>query len=367
MPTDNLPSGNLFEEGILDTKSGKKYATAIMAMLECEHFEDLKVYTDFKPQVIKPQQSLSDLYKERITSLREKYDYIELSWGGGHDSTMILKASEQAGCAIDTITMQVYGDPKTQMAGFNSEISHNLHHVDSYLRRFPGTNVRYLDIDESYKHTITHHHDHQLWCRLTTMEMLDDVCRIGTDHLVPERNTDNGAIISGQGWKNVIHNREHGTWSMFFPDTEINQLGGISLKLPTVRFYETGEIMTKVANDIRDRYESMEEQDVSRLNITGDKNLWVVNNEWVHEEIMYTELKGEIFHEGKSTEWVEPPWQESPRFSWWIKNPNARHLYKEYYQWISMLNQKVHPSCLQGNGGILVDGRKNITAAVIDF
>ena len=101
MPTDNLPSGNLFEEGILDTRSGKKYATAIMAMLECEHFEDLKVYTDFKPQVIKPQRSLSDLYKERITSLREKYDYIELSWGGGHDSTMILKASEQAGCAID--------------------------------------------------------------------------------------------------------------------------------------------------------------------------------------------------------------------------------------------------------------------------
>jgi len=356
-----LTSGNAFAEGIIDQRTGKRYATAISAMLECEHFDDLKVFTEFSKQGPAPAVSLTQLYQDRISSLREQYDYVELSWGGGHDSTMILKAAEQANCQIDLISMQVHGDPATHRTGFNSEISENMHHVESYVERFPATKVRYLDIDECYAKTIEQHHDHALWCSLTTMEMLDDICRIGTDHFVPERNVSNGVILSGQGWKNAIHNRSTGTWSLFLGDTEVNQLGAISFLLPTVRFYETHDIMIKVGEDIRNWYDNATDQERSRVNITGKDDLWTTNNEWVHDEIMYKGL--DIFHDSKSKDWLLP-WQEQPRFSFWTKE-NAK--YKEYYQWIRMLNEKVHTSCLLGTGGILGDGRKNITAAVIDF
>ena len=350
-----------FAEGIIDQRTGKRYPTSTSAMLECEHFDDLKVYTEFTKQGPTPAVPLAQLYQDRISSLREQYDYVELSWGGGHDSTMILKAAEQANCRIDLISMQVHGDPATHRTGFNSEISENLHHVESYVERFPGTEVRYLDIDECYAKTIEKHHDHALWCSLTTMEMLDDICRIGTDHFVPERNVSNGVILSGQGWKNAIHNRSTGTWSLFLADSEVNQLGAISFHLPTVRFYETHDIMIKVGEEIRNWFTTATDEQRSQVNITGSDHLWTTNNEWVHEEIMYKGLH--IFHDSKSKDWLLP-WQEQHRFSFWTKENDK---YKEYYQWIAMLNKNMHTSCFLGNGGILGDGRKYVSAATIDF
>ena len=359
-----------FPEGIVNQRTGKRYATTISAMLECSHFNDLKIYTEFTKQGPAPSVSLTQLYQDRITALRKQYDYVELSWGGGHDSTMILKAAEQANCQIDLISMQVDGDPRTHRSKFNSEMSENLHYVESYVKLFPQTKVRYLDIDECYIKTIEQHHDHALWCRLTTMEMLHDVCRLGTDHFVPERQVSNGVILSGQGWKNAIYNAfappsssecAFGSWSLYLADTEINQLGAISFHLPTVRFYETHDIMIKIGEEIRNWYNNASDQERLHVNIARNQLLWTPNNEWVHEEIMYKGL--DIFHDSKSKDWVLP-WQEQTRFAHYTKENDK---YKEYYQWISMLNKKVHPSCFIGKGGILGDGRKNLPAAVIDF
>ena len=359
----SLTPGNSygFAEGIINQKTGKRYPTSTIAMLECGHFDDLKMYTEFKKQGPAPSSTLMQLYKDRIRTLREQYSYVELSWGGGHDSTMILRAAEEADCQIDLISMQVHGDPASNRTGFNFEISENMHYVESYVKRFPLTKVRYLDIDECYANTIKQHHDHILWCRLTTMEMLDDICRIGTDHLIPERQVNNGIILTGQGWKNAIHNKTHGTWSLYLADSEVNQLGAISFHLPTVRFYETHDIMIKVGEEIRNWYTAATDEDRSLVNITGSDNTWTTNNEWVHEEIMYKGL--EIFHNSKSKDWLLP-WQEQPRHAFMMER-NGK--YKEYYQWISMLNEKFHPSCMIGDGGILGDGRKYIPAAVIDF
>lgn len=350
-----------FAEGILNLSTGKRYPTSTSAMLECEHIDDLQVYTDFKKQHPSPTATLRQLYKDRILKLREQYDYVELSWGGGHDSTMILKVAEEANCQIDVISMQVNGDPGIHRTGFNAEISENLHHVESYVSLFPHTKIRYLDIDECYSKTIEQHHDHALWCRLTTMEMLDDICRIGADHFVPERQVTNGVIITGQGWKNAIYNTTHDTWSLYLGDSEVNQLGSISFHLPTVRFYETHDLMIKVGEEIRNWYTVATHEDRSQVNITGNDHLWTTNNEWVHEQIMYKGL--DIFHDSKSKDWLLP-WQEQSKHAFMLEQ-NGK--YKEYYQWIAMLDKKMHTSCFLGNGGILGDGRKYVPAAMIDF
>ena len=80
---------------------------------------------------------------------------------------------------------------------------------------------------------------------------------------------------------------------------------------------------------------------------------------------MYTELKGEIFHDGKDPKF-HIPWQDEPRFEWFCKNQNAKTMYKEYFEWVEFLDKNIHPSCML-EGGILKGGLKNVKPMMIDF
>tara|TARA_R110000803_G_scaffold193557_1_gene256520 strand:- start:3570 stop:4679 length:1110 start_codon:yes stop_codon:yes gene_type:complete len=364
-PHTAFTDANTYREGVLDQRSGKEYLTSTSAMLECNHFDDLKIFSQFRITTPPSHKTLGEMYIDRMKQLRKKYDYLELSWGGGHDSTMILKASEQADCPLDMITMQTHGNPEHVSTGFNSEIHHNLHYVLDYVKRFPDTKVRYLDIDECYQEVVKHHHDHDLWNSLTTQEMLDDICRISTDYFVPERIGTMGAILTGQGWKNALYNSEHDIWSLYLADSETNQRGAISFHVPTVRFFETHDIMHKVGDTTRTWYHDAPASSRDSVNITGSDKIWTVNNEWIHEQIMYPELKGKIFHDGKSLDDIIP-WQEQPRFSFWM-NGKAREKYKEYFEWIKTLDKNIHPSCFNGDGGVLGDGRKYVRSCMVDF
>lgn len=365
--TDEMfPRGNLYREGVRNNKTGKKYPTALSAMLECEQFNDLEIYTEFTTTKEVSRSTLEELYTQRAKKLRAEHDYLELSWGGGHDSTMILKAFDMSGCSLDAISMQCLGDPRHNSSGFNSEIANNLHHVMDYKQRHPKTQVHFLDIDEAYRHTIDSAHDYKKWCYLTTIPMLDDICRIVSDIQVPDRkNKKNGALITGQGYKNAIYNKPLDTWSLYMVEHEVNQMGSVSFHIPTIRFYETDEIMLKVGDDIRQWYNSNTDADRKKTNIMND-DLWSANVEWVHDEIMYKSLKGKIYHDGKDPNYILK-WQDEPRFEWFARDPSATKKYKEYFDWIDFLNSNIHPSCMIGKGGILGDGLRTIRACVIDF
>ena len=362
---DMYPYRNEWPEGVFDHRTKKKYPTTLTALLDCQHFDDLELYTGFQVKQSVPDKSLEELYKDRMRALRSKYDYLELSWGGGHDSTMILKVSEQTGCPLDVISMQCFGDPREDDSRFNSEISKNLHHVLSYVEKFPQTKIVFLDINETYKATVEHYLDNKMWCRMTTMGMLDDICRISADRFIPQRNNKNGAVLTGQGWKPVLYNKHYGTWSLYQQQDMVNQLGSISFLVPTIRFYETAEIMIKVGDDIRKKYKTSDQDYLDRADVSQNANVWIGNNEWIHEEIMYTELKGEIFHDGKDPKF-HIPWQDEPRFEWFCKNQNAKTMYKEYFEWVEFLDKNIHPSCML-EGGILKGGLKNVKPMMIDF
>ena len=117
-PHTAFTDANTYREGVLDQRSGKEYLTSTSAMLECNHFDDLKIFSQFRITTPPSHKTLGEMYIDRMKQLRKKYDYLELSWGGGHDSTMILKASEQADCPLDMITMQTHGNPEHVSTGF---------------------------------------------------------------------------------------------------------------------------------------------------------------------------------------------------------------------------------------------------------
>lgn len=355
-------------EGIRNTKTGKLYPNKITAMLECDHFNHLEVDTEFKISKKVSDKSLNDLYCDRFKSLREKYDYLELSWGGGHDSTMILEVSKQTGRALDVISMQCMGDPKDP-SGFNSEISKNMNHVTEYLKKFPKTKVYYLDIDKSYNGTVENYNDLQKWCYLGAMAMLDDFCKIPNDMFIPERHCDNGAIITGNGWKNVIYNKPLDIWSFYLWDQDVNHPGAVSFHIPTLRFYETEEIILKIGHETRDWYYSHSPEERHKSNMMADKEQhWAISNEWMHDNIMYVPLRGKIWHDDDKVVAGNGRWQDGARFKFFTSDPNAKTKYKEYFDFLEYLNKNIHPSCFTKEGvGLHESELKSTKAFTIDF
>lgn len=345
-----------FPEGVLNKKTKKKYPTQLTAMLDADNYKDLVIYTELKLPSTVSNKSLKDLYKERLLYLREKYDYLELSWGGGHDSTMILKVSEEINCPLDAVSFYCFGDPDKDRSGFNSEMGHNLHFVQGYKNKFPKTRIYPLDMNNMYRSTVNNHFDYKKWCYLTH-GMLDDVCRISSDDFVAERQNSKGALITGNGWKNAVYNNNFKTWSLYLQDLEVNHPGSISDHVPTIRFYETPEIMLKLGTEIREWFTQ---------NTPEYENLWTANSEWLHENIMYKDLNGKIFHDGKSSEY-DLIWQEQPRFAWYTRDPKAPELYKEYFTFVEWLNNNLPKDVFRGQGGFLGNGLKSIKSAVIDF
>lgn len=355
-------------EGILNNKSGKLYPNKITAMLECEHVDHLEVYTEFKKTKKVSDKNLNELYCDRLRELRKKYDYLELSWGGGHDSTMILEISKQTNCPLDVISMQCMGD-LIDTSGFNSEITKNMHHVDEYIKVFPQTKVYHLDLEKSYKSTVENYNDIKKWCYLGAQAMLDDFCKIPNDLFIAERQNHNGAIITGNGWKNVIYNKKLDIWSLYLGDQDINHPGAISFHIPTIRFYETEEICMKIGHVTRNWYYSHTDKERDQSNMIADKdNLWAISNEWMHDNIMYVPLRGKIWHDDDKVVAGNGRWQEGARFKFFTTDPTARTKYKEYFDFLEYLNKNIHPSCFTKEGvGLHESELKSTKAFTIDF
>jgi len=87
------------------------------------HFND-EVFSsyDWKKE---PDISLSNLYKNRVRQIREKYDYCVLWYSGGSDSHNILQAWLDSGCKLDEVaTTWNYETTGEYYNHYNAEITH---------------------------------------------------------------------------------------------------------------------------------------------------------------------------------------------------------------------------------------------------
>jgi hypothetical protein len=117
-----------------------------------------------------PEKSLDKLYDERTRNLREKYDYIILSYSGGSDSHNILTSFIRQGLHIDEIVVNhmtaawnkfVVLDPK-QTASWNTGAEHQLQTIPrlkEVAHLIPKTKITVLDLTENLFNAFTSYGD----------------------------------------------------------------------------------------------------------------------------------------------------------------------------------------------------------------
>jgi hypothetical protein len=115
---------------------------------------------------IKPTKSLSQMYKERAQELRDKYDYISLSFSGGADSWNVLNSFLSNNIHIDEIyTRFALSGTRKYMAAnsidksaknLTSEYEYAVKPVLDYVRKnFPKIKITVDDITDSYFDEVT--------------------------------------------------------------------------------------------------------------------------------------------------------------------------------------------------------------------
>jgi len=120
--------------------------------------EDVFLKYDWKT---KPSKILSQLYKERAQELRDKYDYISLSFSGGADSWNVLNAFLSNNIHIDEIYTRfpLSGTRKYMSANSQDKSPRNLTSEYEYAvkpvleyveKNFPNIKITVDDITDSY-------------------------------------------------------------------------------------------------------------------------------------------------------------------------------------------------------------------------
>jgi len=145
------------------TCNGQNFVSKIDALLHSKvtgkpvdwifHDEEFSRY----PWHIEPEAGLDDLYDARARQLREKYDYVILSFSGGSDSNNILESFIRQGLHIDEIVTNHFTSATTATtvlnpsirASWNFAAEHQLQAVPRlrYIRdNLPKTVITELDV-----------------------------------------------------------------------------------------------------------------------------------------------------------------------------------------------------------------------------
>jgi hypothetical protein len=117
-----------------------------------------------------PEQTLDQLYDQRAKELRERYDYIILSYSGGSDSHNILMSFIRQGLRIDEIVVNHMTDAwnrfvvldTRQTASWNTGAEHNLQTIPRLKEvehLIPGTKITILDLSQNLFDAFTSYGD----------------------------------------------------------------------------------------------------------------------------------------------------------------------------------------------------------------
>jgi hypothetical protein len=126
------------------TCNGKEFDSKIKASLYSLevrkkmswHFND-EVFSNFD-WTVEPSETLDQLYDQRTRSLREKYDYIMLSYSGGADSHNILMSFIRQGLFIDEIVVNTMEKGTRKFTDINAANKENKNAAAEYqLQTFP--------------------------------------------------------------------------------------------------------------------------------------------------------------------------------------------------------------------------------------
>lgn len=344
------------DEGILNRSTGKRYPTALRAMLETESLQDLVAYDSIVLPESAPKKTLLELYKERFLQLRRDNEYLELWWGGGYDSTMILYASAMVGEPVDAIVMYCNGDPRHDKSGMNWELNANyrhLYHYDEVWTSDIKIPRHTIDIFKMWDIVKTKYHDYELWCS-SSYGCLDDISRIAADDLLREHRAGRqGTIITGKGYGGVVYDDRYDKWSYYSEALAMNYPGATSNELKVTRFFRTPEIIRATAEQARTWFYK------NRPEVDGT---WATTEPWDHDNHRYPELFGQIEHLGKSLSW-----QDHPKTAGWMSDMKTRERFPEYWKFCDWLDANIPKNCFRQQSTFADRGIENPEPHVINF
>ena len=343
------------QEGILNKRTKEKYPTMLTAVLEAHDIDELSCYSNLEVEKNNVNQSLDSLYEDRLKMLREKYDYLEMCWGGGFDSTKMLQVSIKTGIPFDSITMYCHGTPLTIDSLYNYELRSNFGFVQHYVGKFPKVKVNFLDAKEMYSMAVETKQNNIDWA-LVSQGRLNDINHVSCDSMVPERKTPLAAVVTGKGVNPIVYNKKYDIWSVYITGDQIN-LGGAQTKhADLIRFYEDPKIAKKIGSNT---------QDFFYKNNPKYENVWVTNHGWMHDYITYPELKGKINHLGNDED--QGGWQNHSKHAWFMTDQGVKTKYKEYWNWLAWLDQEINEGLLINSETMAIGNIKPIAPYTIDF
>jgi hypothetical protein len=313
---------------VLSSRTHRTYSTILEALISGERLRDIEISWDCAPEKAK-LDNLDNLYDERLSQLRGEYDIMELSWGGGYDSSYLLEVAVRNDISFDIISMIGYRDID-HPATMNLELKNNYYLIGRYLERFPGTEVKFIDLAGLWD-LARQDHSRDKW--LKSYPTLDDICGLYCDAFLGREAVQNRCLVTGKGWKNITYNSEYRMWSMYHTaNDQYTRLAHTSV-CDYVPFYATTDIVTSACFDA--------------MKLTPDRNKsWTPTGSWMQENVLYPGFDHPIWKVSKG--FVNH--FSCSKMDWFYNNGRPAHpeLHREYWTWLDKCNDKIHIEDLGG-------------------
>lgn len=317
-----------------------------------------------------PEETLDQLYDKRARELREKYDYLILSFSGGSDTNNILEAFIRQNLHIDEIVTNHLSSATKKTTVLNPNIKdswnfaaeHELQAVPrlQYIKnKLPKTKITVLDVSDIVLNSMSTFDDVDWVMGRNDHLSIGQLFRYNYHHFSEmrkqfDKNLKIAIIVGLDKPKTKIVNNK---FYIFFSDTTanittINDFNDDYTNIKTELFYWSPSslpMLCKQGHVIKRWLEENPQMQYAWVLKPGVMNGYEMSR-LVHEKVLrsviYTTWNEQWFQTNKSTQW----WHTE--FDTWFRNdPN---FVKEYDLWkrgIDYLAQKL-PDMIQIKNGV---------------
>jgi len=352
-------------EYYLDFTTGKKYLSRMQAVYDNVPIENLELhYYDHLMEHLKnpvQQKPLYNMYKDRLLSLREQYDWLEFSWSGGWDSNNILHIATKEKIKFDKIITRSAGNWDNPHP-YHLDSHNNIVYLKEYQKVFPD--IKLYCIDQSKLAEIVcgeKDYENWLYCR---HGLLNTICNLYTDYLCEYRaNVSNGACVLGMHKPMLGYNKEYNLWQTWFTShTSIgcNTFGSEYVK--PIRFYRDYEnnlsILQAQLAELINKFSPLTR--AFKENFTNLTKVWNTNSELKTNQLIYN-LPIAVVNQPKLDPLpsLKPGHNNCKKMDWYL---DGNKKWEPYWEWVNHFEAKVSAEQWESDG--INSGAKAITKMI---
>jgi hypothetical protein len=312
-----------------------------------------------------PAESIDALYDRRAKELREKYDYLVLSYSGGSDTHNILESFIRQGLHIDEIvtnhmteatkSVTILDHSATQSSNFAAE--HQLQAVPrlQYIYdHLPKTKITTLDVSDVVLNEMSKFDDAEWVVNRNDHLSIGQLFRYNYFHFGNlkkqfDKNLSIGIIVGLDKPKTYIDDNNN-FWLYFIDNvaniTTVNDFNSDYTNTTTELFYwsnESADMVCKQAHVIKrwldmnpDKQEYWRNVDYTKMRLYHEKIL---------RDLIYTTWNNDWFQTDKSVNWWHTEFD-----TWFRTNPEFSKQYSQWESGINYLADKLGDKFILSNG-----------------